>query len=101
MQDRFQIAGAIVRGLAALGSASFAATVLRLTYNPTYSLAVGWCRLDRLDHPDKRLQLNLKVESIVLPVWWHLPLSAASANARSVAQSRGCGLTTAGVHRGS
>jgi type IV secretory pathway protease TraF len=44
------LAGLSACGLAALAWASFVHPLPRLTYNPSDSVAVGWYRVDPLDH---------------------------------------------------
>ncbi|URG49325.1 S26 family signal peptidase [Pectobacterium quasiaquaticum] len=57
-------------GLAALACASFLPDHMRplprLTYNPSDSVAVGWYRVDLLDHQADSLPSPLSVNSIVL-----------------------------------
>lgn len=53
-------------GLAALAWASFVQPLPRLIYNPSDSVAVGWYRLDPLQHPSDSLSHRLEVGSIVL-----------------------------------
>lgn len=53
-------------GFAALAWASFVSPLPRLTYNPSDSVAVGWYRVDPLDHRAGSLQSPLSVNSIVL-----------------------------------
>lgn len=65
-------------GLAALAWASFVQPLPRLVYNPSDSVAVGWYRIDPLDHrtssPPRPLRPSLRVGSIVL-----VPLPAEAA----------------------
>ncbi|GHD80540.1 S26 family signal peptidase [Vogesella fluminis] len=61
-------------GLAALAWASFVHPLLRLTYNPSDSVAVGWYRVDPLDHRASSLPRPLSVGSVVL-----VPLPAEAA----------------------
>ena len=65
-------------GLTALAWASFLPDHMRplprLTYNPSDSVAVGWYRVDPLDHPAGSLPSPLSVNSIVL-----VPLPAEAA----------------------
>lgn len=53
-------------GFAALAWASFGSPLPRLTYNPSDSVAVGWYRVDPLDHRAGSLPSPLPVNSIVL-----------------------------------
>jgi conjugative transfer signal peptidase TraF len=53
-------------GFAALAWASFVSSLPRLTYNPSDSVAVGWYRVDPLDHRADSLPSSLPVNSIVL-----------------------------------
>lgn len=55
-----------VCGLAALVWASFGHSLPRLVYNPSDSVAVGWYRVDLLDHRANALPPALPVGSIVL-----------------------------------
>lgn len=70
-------------GLAALAWASFLPDHMRplprLTYNPSDSVAVGWYRVDPLDHRAGLLSRPLTVDSIVLVP---LPVEAAALAAR-------------------
>ncbi|SAI17654.1 conjugal transfer protein TraF [Bordetella trematum] len=61
-------------GLAALAWASFVHPLPRLTYNPSDSVAVGWYRVDPLDHRASSPPPPLHVGSIVL-----VPLPAEAA----------------------
>jgi len=61
-------------GFAALAWASFVSPLPRLTYNPSDSVAVGWYRVDPLDHRAGLLPRPLSVDSIVL-----VPLPAEAA----------------------
>ncbi|HFF8538773.1 TPA: S26 family signal peptidase [Raoultella ornithinolytica] len=61
-------------GFAALAWASFVSPLPRLTYNPSDSVAVGWYRVDPLDHRAGSLPSPLSVNSIVL-----VPLPAEAA----------------------
>ncbi|NJA89397.1 S26 family signal peptidase [Rhodocyclus tenuis] len=61
-------------GFAALAWASFMSPPPRLTYNPSDSVAVGWYRVDPLDHHAGSLPSPLPVNSIVL-----VPLPAEAA----------------------
>lgn len=53
-------------GFAALAWASFVSPLPRLTYNPSDSVAVGWYRVDPLDHQAGSLPSPLSVNNIVL-----------------------------------
>lgn len=68
-------------GFAALAWASFVSPLPRLTYNPSDSVAVGWYRVDPLDHRTSSLPNPLPVNSIVL-----VPLPAEAA---ALASQRG------------
>lgn len=68
-----------VCGLAALAWASFVQPLPRLIYNPSDSVAVGWYRLDPLQHPSDSLSHRLEVGSIVLTT---LPPETAELAAR-------------------
>ncbi|MEZ6809287.1 S26 family signal peptidase [Pseudomonas aeruginosa] len=61
-------------GLAALAWASLVSPLPRLTYNPSDSVAVGWYRVESLDHRAGSLPHSLSVDSIVL-----VPLPAEAA----------------------
>ena len=61
-------------GLAALAWAAFVSPLPRLIYNPSDSVAVGWYRIDPLDHRTASLPRPLSVGSIVL-----VPLPAEAA----------------------
>ncbi|MDY1261797.1 S26 family signal peptidase [Pseudomonas aeruginosa] len=61
-------------GLAALAWASLVSPLPRLTYNPSDSVAVGWYRVEPLDHRAGSLAPPLPVDSIVL-----VPLPAGAA----------------------
>ncbi|PYE19848.1 conjugation peptidase TraF [Paraburkholderia silvatlantica] len=61
-------------GFAALAWASFVSPLPRLTYNPSDNVAVGWYRIDPLDHRAGSLPRPLTVDSIVL-----VPLPAEAA----------------------
>ncbi|MBE5528075.1 peptidase [Laribacter hongkongensis] len=78
LRARLVLAGLSACGLAALAWASFVHPLPRLTYNPSDSVAVGWYRVDPLDHrtssPLHPLQPPLHVGSIVL-----VPLPAEAA----------------------
>ncbi|SEL95290.1 conjugation peptidase TraF. Serine peptidase. MEROPS family S26C [Pseudoxanthomonas sp. GM95] len=74
LRGRIRLACATVLGLAAMAWASFVTPLPRLTYNRTNSVAVGWYRVDRLEHPAQLLQTALPVGSIVLV---RMPAAAA------------------------
>ena len=71
---RIVLAGLSACGFAALAWASFVSPLPRLTYNPSDSVAVGWYRVDPLEHRTDALPRPLSVDSIVL-----VPLPAAAA----------------------
>ncbi|WP_070155749.1 S26 family signal peptidase [Sphingobium phenoxybenzoativorans] len=75
---RLALAGLSVSGLAALAWASFLPDHMRplprLIYNPSDSVAVGWYRVEPLDHRAGSLPSPLSVNSIVL-----VPLQAEAA----------------------
>ena len=79
LRARIVLAGLAACGLAALAWASFVHPLPRLTYNPSDSVAVGWYRVDRLDHRAGSLLPTLPVGSIVLT---RLPPDAAALAAR-------------------
>lgn len=79
---RIVLAGLSACGLAALAWASFVHPLPRLTYNPSDSVAVGWYRVDPLDHRTSSPPRRLEVGSIVL-----VPLPAEAA---ALAAQRGC-----------
>jgi len=74
LRARIVLAGLSVCGLAALAWASFVHPLPRLTYNPSDSVAVGWYRVDPLDHRTSSPPRPLSVGSIVL-----VPLPAEAA----------------------
>ena len=78
LRVRLVLAGLSACGLAALVWASFVHPLPRLTYNPSDSVAVGWYRVDPLDHRASPLSppppLSVHVGSIVL-----VPLPAEAA----------------------
>lgn len=80
LRARLVLAGLSACGFAALW-ASFVSPLPRLTYNPSDSVAVGWYRVDPLDHRAGSLSRPLSVDSIVL-----VPLPAQAA---SLAAQRG------------
>ncbi len=63
---RIVVATLAAIGFAALAWASFVSPLPRLTYNPSDSVAVGWYRIDPLDHRAGSLPSPLPVNSIVL-----------------------------------
>ncbi|MDO3526392.1 S26 family signal peptidase [Ralstonia pseudosolanacearum] len=71
---RIVVATLAVFGFAALVWASFVSPLPRLTYNPSDSVAVGWYRVDPLDHRAGSMPSQLSVNSIVL-----VPLPDAAA----------------------
>lgn len=76
---RLVLAGLSACGFAALAWASFVSPLPRLTYNPSDSVAVGWYRIDPLDHRAGSLPRPLSVDSIVLVP---LPTEAAALAAQ-------------------
>ena len=66
LRARIVLAGLSACGLAALAWASFVHPLPRLIYNPSDSVAVGWYRVDPLDHRTSSLPRPLSVDSIVL-----------------------------------
>ena len=76
---RIVLAGLSACGVAALAWASFVSPLPRLTYNPSDSVAVGWYRVDPLDHRAGALPRPLSEGSIVLVP---LPARAAALAAR-------------------
>ena len=74
LRARLVLAGLSACGLAALAWASFVHPLPRLIYNPSDSVAVGWYRIDPLDHRTASLPRPLSVGSIVL-----VPLPAEAA----------------------
>ena len=74
LRARIVLAGLSACGLAALAWASFVHPLPRLTYNPSDSVAVGWYRIDPLDHRTSSPPRPLSVGSIVL-----VPLPAEAA----------------------
>lgn len=75
LRVRIMLAGLSVCGLAALAWTSFVHPLPRLTYNPSDSVAVGWYRIDPLDHHAVLPSGALPVGSIVLV---RLPTDAAA-----------------------
>jgi conjugative transfer signal peptidase TraF len=74
LRARLLLTGLSACGLAALAWASFVHPLPRLTYNPSDSVAVGWYRVDPLDHRTSLPPRPLSVGSIVL-----VPLPAEAA----------------------
>ena len=74
LRARIVLAALSACGLAALAWASFVHPLPRLIYNPSDSVAVGWYRIDPLDHRTASLPRPLSVGSIVL-----VPLPAEAA----------------------
>lgn len=66
LRARLLLVGLSACGFAALAWASFMSPPPRLTYNPSDSVAVGWYRVDPLDHRAGLLPSPLSVNSIVL-----------------------------------
>jgi len=79
LRARIVLAGLSACGLAALAWASFVQPMPRLIYNPSDSVAVGWYRVDPLDHDTGSLPRPLSVGSIVLTT---LPPDAAALAAQ-------------------
>lgn len=79
LRARLALVGLSACGLAALAWASFVHPLPRLTYNPSDSVAVGWYRVDLIDHRAGSLLPALPVGSIVLT---KLPPDAAALAAR-------------------
>jgi conjugative transfer signal peptidase TraF len=83
LRARIALAGLSACGLAALAWASFLPDHMRplprLIYNPSDSVAVGWYRVDPLDHRTDSLPRPLSVGSIVLT---QLPADAAALAAQ-------------------
>ncbi|EIU5016573.1 S26 family signal peptidase [Pseudomonas aeruginosa] len=79
LRARIVLAGLTACGLAALAWAAFVSPLPRLTYNPSDSVAVGWYRVDPLDHRPASLPRPLSVGSIVLT---RLPADAAALAAQ-------------------
>ncbi|WP_186236908.1 S26 family signal peptidase [Burkholderia gladioli] len=74
LRARLVLAGLSACGFAALAWGSFVSPLPHLTYNPSDSVAVGWYRVDPLDHRASSLPRLLSVDSIVL-----VPLPAQAA----------------------
>ncbi|MGQ5315353.1 S26 family signal peptidase [Xanthomonas arboricola pv. corylina] len=79
LRARIVLAGLTACGLAALAWAAFVSPLPRLTYNPSDSVAVGWYRVETLDHRHGLLPHPLPVGSIVLT---RLPADAAALAAQ-------------------
>lgn len=79
LRARIVLAGFAAVGLAALAWAAFVQPLPRLIYNPSDSVAVGWYRVDPLDHRPASLPRPLSVGSIVLT---RLPANAATLAAQ-------------------
>ncbi|WP_019937805.1 S26 family signal peptidase [Bordetella sp. FB-8] len=79
LRARLVLAGLSACGFAALAWAAFVQPLPRLTYNPSDSVAVGWYRVDLLDHRAGSLPRPLSVDSIVLVP---LPTEAAALAAQ-------------------
>ncbi|MBU9379023.1 S26 family signal peptidase [Burkholderia gladioli] len=78
-RSRIVVATLAACGFAALAWASFVSPLPRLTYNPSDSVAVGWYRVNPLDHRAGSLPRPLPVDSIVLV---RLPAKAAALAAQ-------------------
>ncbi|WP_253445607.1 S26 family signal peptidase [Halomonas sp. Y3] len=76
---RIVLMGLSVCGLAAMAWASFVQPLPGLIYNPSDSVAVGWYRLDPLQHRSGPLPPRLEVGSVVLTT---LPPEAAALAAQ-------------------
>ena len=79
LRARLVLAALSACGLAALAWAAFVSPLPRLIYNPSDSVAVGWYRIDPLDHRTASLPRPLSVGSIVLT---RLPAGAAALAAQ-------------------
>lgn len=66
LRARIVLAGLSACGFAALAWAAFVQPLPRLIYNPSDSVAVGWYRVDPLDHRAASLPRPVSVDSIVL-----------------------------------
>ncbi len=78
-RTRIALASLSVCGLAALAWASFVSPLPRLIYNPSDSVAVGWYRVELIDHQADSQPQPLAVGSIVLA---RLPAGAAALAAQ-------------------
>ncbi|MDR9173355.1 S26 family signal peptidase [Burkholderia multivorans] len=74
LRARIVLVGFAAVGFAALAWASFVSPLLRLTYNPSDSVAVGWYRIEPFDPHTALLPRPLSVDTIVL-----VPLPAEAA----------------------
>jgi len=79
LHARIVLAALSVCGLAALAWAAFVQPLPRIIYNPSDSVAVGWYRVDPLDHLAGSLPRPLSVGSIVLT---RLPADVAALAAQ-------------------
>ena len=79
LRARIVLAGFTAAGLAALAWAAFVQPLPRLIYNPSDSVAVGWYRVQPLDHRAASLPRPLSVDSIVLT---RLPADASALAAQ-------------------
>ncbi|GAB2468733.1 S26 family signal peptidase [Comamonas humi] len=79
LRARLVLAPLSVCGLAALAWGAFVPPLPRIIYNPSDSVAVGWYRVDPLDHRADSLPRPLSVGSIVLTT---LPPDAATLAAQ-------------------
>ncbi|KUM44870.1 S26 family signal peptidase [Pseudomonas sp. EpS/L25] len=79
LRARLVLAGCAACGLAALAWAAFVQPPPRLIYNPSDSVAVGWYRVDPLQHRPGSRPRPLSVGSIVLST---LPPDAAALAAQ-------------------
>jgi hypothetical protein len=103
LRARLVLAGLSACGLAALAWASFVHPLPRLTYNPSDSVAVGWYRVDPLDHAPPRCHVRCPWAA---SCWCRCRrrrragcAARLPADARSAAQARGRGRAATGVHR--
>ena len=76
---RLALAALAAGGLAALAWAAFVQPAVRIVYNPSDSVPVGWYRVKPLDHRATSLPRSLSVGSIVLTL---LPADAAALAAQ-------------------
>ena len=79
LRARLVLAGLAACGLAALAWAAFVQPPPRRVYNPSDSVAVGWYRVDPLDHRTSSPPSPLSVGSIVLT---RLPADVAALAAQ-------------------